>query len=150
MRFSRSYTCFVMIGISIILFCIADSIDDSGISIAVDAFAGNLLGIMAISLMAVGIYLAVNSKRCAACGDIAPRHGIRCDYCGHKFKSNTALVEENRDSPHPVTNNALQGIGNVLAHNQNVKRAALKFLDGLWRRLARQTARKPVRKHREA
>jgi len=139
-----------MIGISIILFCIADSIDDSRISIAVDAFAGNLLGIMAISLMAVGIYLALSSKRCAACGDIAPRHGIRCDYCGHKFKRNTALVEENRDLPHPVTNNILQGIGNFFAHNHNVKRAALKFLDSLWRRLARQTARKPVRKHREA
>ena len=94
MRFSRSYICFVLIGISIILFCIADSIDDSGISIAVDAFAGNLLGIMAISLMAVGIYLAVSSKRCAACGDIAPRHGIRCDYCGHKFISGWTLDGE--------------------------------------------------------
>lgn len=95
MKFSRSYSIFVMVGVSIIFLYVAGTSDEnSDLSIGVLSLVGNFIGIISIGLMAVGIYWAVFSKACALCGDIAPTDAIRCRYCGHKFRIAKDLVNK--------------------------------------------------------
>jgi hypothetical protein len=96
MKFSRSYTIFVTIGVSTILLYVAATSDENPeLSIGVLSLVGNFIGVISIALMAVGIYWAVFSKTCALCGDIAPTDAIRCQDCGHKFQTAKHLRNKN-------------------------------------------------------
>jgi type III secretory pathway component EscT len=94
MRISRVSAGLVMIGISIFLFLLARVADDSEMRVAELAFVQNSLAVIAIVLMACGIYLAAFSKACPVCGERVTRAARECQFCGHIFKTSTRV-------PHP-------------------------------------------------
>ena len=85
-RISRVNAGYVMIGVSILLFLIAGSMDDPEMSITEAAVLGNFISIAALALIGPGIYLCF-SKRCPVCRKQLSRAVSKCHYCHHKFKT---------------------------------------------------------------
>jgi hypothetical protein len=85
MRITRVHAGFVLIGVSIVLFLIAGSIDDpeTQMSVAGEAFLGNFLSIAA-AVIGLGVYLAYFSKPCPA-----RKHGLK--RCWRNRRSNKAV-----------------------------------------------------------
>jgi len=86
-RISRVNAGYAMIGISILLFLIAGSMDDPEMSITEAAVLGNFVSIAAVALIGPGIYLWYFSKRCAVCRKQLSRAVPECDHCGHQFET---------------------------------------------------------------
>lgn len=87
MTISRAKAGFAMIGVSIVFFLIADSIEnlETQLGVAAAAFVENCLFIAALALVAVGIYLACFSKACPVCAQRLSLAATECQHCGYNF-----------------------------------------------------------------
>ncbi len=87
MTISRAKAGFAIIGISIVFFLIADSIEnlETQLGVAAAAFVENGLSIAAFALLGVGIYLAFFSKPCPVCAERLSPAASDCQHCGHNF-----------------------------------------------------------------
>ena len=87
MTISRAKAGFAIIGLSIIFFLIADSIEDleTQLGVAAAAFVENCLFIAALALIGMGIYLAFFGKPCPVCAQRLSPTATDCQNCGYNF-----------------------------------------------------------------